>query len=64
MRLLWTFPRLFTGTHIEHPLASRAATERVEIDLVGPVNAMVDGEILRLDCRSLEILPGALDIIV
>lgn len=64
MRLLWTFPRLFTGTHIEHPLASRAATERVEIDLGGPVNAMVDGEILRLDCRSLEILPGALDIIV
>ena len=24
LRLLWNLPRLFTGTHIEHPLASRA----------------------------------------
>ncbi|HEX4001039.1 MAG TPA: diacylglycerol kinase family protein [Candidatus Acidoferrales bacterium] len=64
LQLLWTFPRLFTGTHIDHPLASRAATERVDLDLAEPVNAMVDGEILRLKCRSIEILPGALDVVV
>jgi diacylglycerol kinase (ATP) len=64
LRLLWTFPRLFTGTHIEHPLASRAAAERIEFDLAEPVNAMVDGEILRLKCRSIEILPAALDVVV
>jgi diacylglycerol kinase (ATP) len=64
MQLLALFPRLFTGTHIDHPLAFRAPAQRIELDLDGPVNAMVDGEILRLDCRSLEILPGALDVIV
>jgi diacylglycerol kinase (ATP) len=64
LRLLWLFPRLFTGTHIEHPLASRAAADRIELDLPGPVNAMIDGEILRLHPQSLEILPGALDVIV
>jgi diacylglycerol kinase (ATP) len=64
LRLLWTFPRLFTGTHIKHPLASRAAAERIELDLAEPVNAMVDGEILRLKCRSIEILPAALDVAV
>jgi diacylglycerol kinase (ATP) len=64
LQLLALFPRLFTGTHIDHPLASRAPVQRIELDLEGPVNAMVDGEILRLDCRSLEILPGALDVIV
>jgi diacylglycerol kinase (ATP) len=64
LRLLWTFPRLFTGTHIEHPLASRAAIERIDLDLAEPVNAMVDGEILRLKCRSIEILPAALDVAV
>ncbi|MGH9738866.1 MAG: diacylglycerol/lipid kinase family protein [Candidatus Acidiferrales bacterium] len=64
LRLLWLFPRLFSGTHIQHPLASRAAAERVELDLQGPVNAMIDGEILTLQCRSLEILPGALDVAV
>ncbi len=28
--LLVTLPRLFTGTHIHHPLAERAAVKRVE----------------------------------
>lgn len=64
LRLLSLFPRLFSGTHIEHPLASRAAAERVELDLKGPVNAMIDGEILALECRSIEILPAALDVVV
>jgi diacylglycerol kinase (ATP) len=63
LRLLWTFPRLFTGTHIGHSLASRAAVQRVDFDLHGPVNALVDGEILHLECRSLEVLPAALDVI-
>ncbi len=64
LRLLWNFPSLFTGAHIKHPLASRAAVERVDLDLGGPVNVIVDGEVLRLDCRSVEILPAALDVIV
>jgi YegS/Rv2252/BmrU family lipid kinase len=64
LRLLWAFPRLFTGTHIDHRQASRSAVERVEFDLDAPVNAMVDGEILSLQCRYLEVLPGALDVIV
>ena len=64
LRLLWTFPRLFTGTHINHPLASRAATRRIELDLPGPVNVIVDGEVLQLKCRSVEILPSALEVIV
>jgi YegS/Rv2252/BmrU family lipid kinase len=64
LRLLWTFPRLFTGTHISHPLASRAATTRIELDLPGPVNTIVDGEVLHLQCRSVEILPSALEVIV
>ena len=64
MRLLGLFPRLFTGTHINHRLASRAPAKRIDLKLDGPVNVMIDGEILRLDCRSLEVLPGALDVIV
>jgi diacylglycerol kinase (ATP) len=64
LRLLWTFPRLFTGTHIDHPLASRSSVERIDLELGGPVNVIVDGEVLRLDCRSVEILPSALEVIV
>ena len=62
--LLWNLPRLFTGTHIEHPLASRAAASKIELALDGPVTVMIDGEILRLDCRSLDVLPGALDVFI
>jgi diacylglycerol kinase (ATP) len=62
LQLLWLFPRLFTGTHINHPLASRAAVRTVELDLPEPVNVLVDGEILRLQCQSIEVLPGALDV--
>jgi diacylglycerol kinase family enzyme len=64
LRLLWNFPRLFSGTHIQHPLASRAAVNRVDFDLSGATNVIVDGEVLFLDCRSVEVLPAALDVIV
>jgi len=62
--LLWNFPSLFSGTHIEHQRASRAGAKRIDFNLDAPVNVLVDGEILRLDCRSLEILPAALDVAV
>jgi YegS/Rv2252/BmrU family lipid kinase len=61
---LWNFPSLFTGTHIVHPRASRAGAKRIEFNLDAPVNVLVDGEILRLACQSLEILPTTLDVVV
>ena len=64
LQLLWNFPGLFTGTHIRHPLASRSAVRRIELDLGEPVNAIVDGEVLQLECQSVEVLPAALDVIV
>jgi diacylglycerol kinase family enzyme len=57
-------PRLYDGTHIEHPLASRRAVKRVEFALEGPVDVMVDGEIVTVDCKALEVLPGVLDVYV
>ncbi len=60
--LLRNLPTLFDGTHIQHPLASRAAVRRVDFELGGPVSVMVDGESYELDCRAIEVLPGALDI--
>lgn len=62
--LICTLPRLFTGTHIKHPLAARAGVKTVEFELDGPVNVMVDGESLRVQCKSLRIFPNALDVIV
>lgn len=62
--LIRMLPRLYDGTHINHPLASRRGVKRVELALDEPVDVMVDGEIVTLDCKVLEILPGALDVYV
>jgi diacylglycerol kinase (ATP) len=62
--LLRNLHTLFDGTHIRHPLASRAAARRIDFELDGPVNVMVDGESLELECQRLEVLPGALDVLV
>ena len=62
--LIRMLPRLYDGTHIEHPLASRRGVKRVEFALDAPVDVMVDGEIVTVDCKELEILPGAMDVYV
>jgi diacylglycerol kinase (ATP) len=62
--LLRNFQTLFDGTHIRHPLAARAAARRIDFSLAGSVNVMVDGESFELDCKAIEVLPAALDIVV
>lgn len=62
--LIKMLPRLFTGTHINDPRASRSSATSVELQINRLVNVMIDGEIMRLECRSLEIMPSALDAIV
>lgn len=60
--LLRNLPRLYDGSHIHHPLASRRAVRRVEFNIAAPVDIMIDGEVARLQCRSLDILPAAVDV--
>jgi diacylglycerol kinase family enzyme len=55
---------LYDGTHTRHPLAERQAARRVEFRLDGPVDVMVDGEVLTLECRAIEVLPSALRVVV
>jgi len=62
--LIRMLPRLYDGTHIGHPLASRRAVKRVEFALNEAVDVMVDGEIVTVDCKELEILPGAMDVYI
>ena len=61
MRML---PRLYDGTHIQHPLATRRGVRHVEFNVPVPVDVMVDGEIATLECRSLDIVPAAVDIYI
>jgi len=62
--LLRNLPRLYDGSHIEHPLASRRAVRHVEFKVPAPVDIMIDGEVATLECRSLDVPPAALDVFI
>lgn len=62
--LIRNLPGLYDGSHIRHRLASRRGVRQIDFELEGPVNVMVDGEVLRLHCQRLNVLPGALDVFV
>jgi len=62
--LLRMLPRLYDGTHIEHPLASRRAVRRIEFAMQVPVDVLIDGEIAALECISLDVMPAAVDIYI
>jgi diacylglycerol kinase (ATP) len=55
---------LYDGTHVRHPLAESKRTHRVEFDLDGPIDVMVDGEALTVRCEAIDVLPSALKVVV
>jgi diacylglycerol kinase (ATP) len=55
---------LYDGTHVNHPLASRRGARQIEFQLDGPVDVMIDGEVLTLQCERLDVLPSALKVVV
>ena len=60
--LLRMLPKLYDGTHVQHPLASRRAVRHIDFNVPGSVDVMIDGEIATLEIRSLDIIPGAVDV--
>lgn len=62
--LLRMLPRLYDGTHIEHPLASRRAVRHIEFGNQVPVDVLIDGEIAALECIALDVIPAAVDIYI
>jgi len=62
-RFLGAFPRIFKGTHPELQEIDITRAGRVDFDLEDEVDVLVDGEILRMQLQSLEVLPGAVEFI-
>jgi diacylglycerol kinase (ATP) len=57
-------PTIYDGRHMQHPQASRRAVRHVEFDMPSAVDVMVDGEVLALQCRALDIVPAAVDVYI
>jgi diacylglycerol kinase (ATP) len=62
--LIRNLTTLYDGTHTRHPMAERHAVRRVEFQLNAPVDVMVDGEVLALECQTIDVLPAALRVVV
>lgn len=60
--LLRTFPKIFSGTHVHHPAVRCAQGAHVDFEFTQPVDVMVDGEVITLSLRSMDVLPNALDV--
>jgi diacylglycerol kinase (ATP) len=64
IELVRKLPTLYDGTHINDPLAERYAAKRIDFELDEPVDVMVDGEVMSIQCQTLDVLPSALDVVV
>ena len=62
--LLRNLPRLYDGSHIKHPLASRRAVRHVEFRQGSPVDVMIDGEVVTVECRAIDVIPAAVDVYI
>ena len=62
--LIRNLATLYDGSHTRHPLAERQEVRRVEFQLGGPVDVMIDGEVMTLECQAIDVLPAALRVVV
>lgn len=62
LALLRTFPKIFKGTHVQHPAVSCYQATAVDLRLGGEVDVMIDGEMMKLNPTRLEVIPGAIDV--
>jgi diacylglycerol kinase (ATP) len=62
LSLLRTFPKIFDGSHVRHPAVSTRRSRSIRFELDGPVDAMIDGEVISLWPERLDVLHHALDI--
>lgn len=60
LELLRTFPRIFAGTHVDHPAVAVRRARSLELDLDAEVDVMIDGESLCLWIERVDVVPGAL----
>jgi diacylglycerol kinase (ATP) len=61
-KLLRSVPKIFKGTHVEAPLGEEALASTVELDC-SETDVMIDGEVVNIALKKIEVLPKALTVI-
>jgi YegS/Rv2252/BmrU family lipid kinase len=63
LELLRTFPRIFTGRHVEHPAVAVHRAARVELDADRPLAVYADGEPAGTVPATFEVRPAAITVL-
>jgi YegS/Rv2252/BmrU family lipid kinase len=61
---LITLPKVFFGRHLNHPKLELATASRIKIDSKEPIMAFADGEPITQTPIEIEVLPGALKLLI
>lgn len=64
LEVLRLFPTIFAGTHVRDPKIEAFACKSIEVGFDGPEPATPDGELFGNCPLSMEVLPGAIEILV
>jgi YegS/Rv2252/BmrU family lipid kinase len=63
LSFLAAFPSIFAGRHIEKEGVEEARARRVDLELDREVECMIDGEVMPLALRAIEVVPAALTVV-
>lgn len=61
---IWNFRKCYDGSHIHHPLIWTGRARHIDLDFDEPIDIMIDGEVMTVQCRSLDVMPSALNVMV
>lgn len=61
---IYNFRRCYDGTHVQHPLIFQGRARQIDLAFGGPVDIMIDGEVMTVELETLDVLPGALRVMV
>jgi diacylglycerol kinase (ATP) len=64
LSLLNTFPKIFQGSHVAHPAVQEHKATSIALRVPGPIDAMVDGEVITLWPERIDVLKHALEVCV
>ncbi|MFN0087062.1 MAG: diacylglycerol/lipid kinase family protein [Blastocatellia bacterium] len=56
------FPKCYDGSHIHHPRIWTGQAKRIDLDFDEPMDIMIDGEVMTVRMKSLEVLASALNV--
>jgi YegS/Rv2252/BmrU family lipid kinase len=62
LEMVRTFPKIFKGTHLEHPLITGVKAREIQFHTEDEMAVMTDGEVLHVVPRRVEVLQRAVEI--